>query len=56
VKKYPLLALFDAEGRLLGVKRGGARDELEAAAVLPQVRRWVEGLQRSAPAPRGSAD
>lgn len=45
VKNYPLLALFDAEGRLLGTKRGGARDELEAAAVLPQVRRWVEGLQ-----------
>jgi cytochrome oxidase Cu insertion factor (SCO1/SenC/PrrC family) len=45
VKTYPLLALFDAEGRLLGTKRGGARDELEAAAVLPQVRRWVEGLQ-----------
>lgn len=45
VKNYPLLALFDAEGRLLGTKRGGARDELEAAAVLPQVRRWVESLQ-----------
>jgi cytochrome oxidase Cu insertion factor (SCO1/SenC/PrrC family) len=47
VKNYPLLALFDAEGRLLGTKRGGARDELEAAAVFPQVKRWVEGLQRT---------
>jgi peroxiredoxin len=56
VKNYPLLALFDAEGRLLGVKRGGARDELEAAAVLPQVTRWVESLLReAATAPPGSA-
>ncbi len=49
VKNYPLMALFDAQGRLLGTKRGGARDELEAAAVLPQLKRWVEGLQRSPP-------
>jgi thiol-disulfide isomerase/thioredoxin len=57
VKNYPLLALFDAEGRLLGTKRGGARDELEAAAVLPQVTRWVESLLReNATAPPGSAD
>ena len=49
VKNYPLLALFDAQGRLLGIKRGGARDELEAAAVLPQLKRWVEGLQRGPP-------
>jgi cytochrome oxidase Cu insertion factor (SCO1/SenC/PrrC family) len=47
VKQYPLMALFDADGRLLGTKRGGARDELEAAAVLPQLTRWVDGLQRA---------
>src|SRR4051812_2954252 len=44
VKQYPLMALFDAQGRLLGTKRGGARDELEAANVEPQLRRWVDGL------------
>jgi len=44
VKKYPLMALFDANGRLLGTKPGGAKDELEAANVEPQLRRWVEGL------------
>lgn len=46
VKQYPLMALFDAQGRLLGTKRGGARDELEAATVLPQLKRWVDALQR----------
>ena len=44
VKQYPLMALFDANGRLLGTRRGGARDELEAANVEPQLKRWVEGL------------
>jgi len=44
VKQYPLMALFDAQGRLLGTKRGGARDELEAANVEPQLQRWVDGL------------
>jgi cytochrome oxidase Cu insertion factor (SCO1/SenC/PrrC family) len=44
VKQYPLMALFDAQGRLLGTRRGGARDELEAANVEPQLQRWVEGL------------
>jgi len=44
VKNYPLMALFDANGRLLGTRQGGARDELEAANVEPQLRRWVEGL------------
>jgi cytochrome oxidase Cu insertion factor (SCO1/SenC/PrrC family) len=44
VKNYPLMALFDADGKLLGLKMGGARDELEAAAVLPQLKRWVDGL------------
>ena len=44
VKQFPLMALFDANGRLLGTKKGGARDELEAANVEPQLRRWIEGL------------
>jgi hypothetical protein len=44
VKQYPLMALFDAQGRLLGTRRGGARDELEAANVEPQLVRWVDGL------------
>jgi cytochrome oxidase Cu insertion factor (SCO1/SenC/PrrC family) len=46
VKQYPTLALFDANGRLLGMKKGGASDALEAANVEPQVKRWVEGLLR----------
>jgi cytochrome oxidase Cu insertion factor (SCO1/SenC/PrrC family) len=46
VKQYPLMALFDANGKLLGTKKGGARDELEAANVEPQLKRWVEGLLR----------
>jgi peroxiredoxin len=46
VKRYPLMALFDANGKLLGTKKGGARDELEAANVEPQLARWVEGLLR----------
>lgn len=44
VRNYPLMALFDANGRLLGTKKGGARDELEAANVEPQLKRWVDGL------------
>jgi hypothetical protein len=48
VKSYPMMALFDADGRLLGTKRGGARDELEAANVGPQLARWTEGLLRKA--------
>jgi cytochrome oxidase Cu insertion factor (SCO1/SenC/PrrC family) len=48
VKNYPLMALFDAQGRLLGTKRGGARDEVAAAAVFPQLKRWVESLERGA--------
>jgi peroxiredoxin len=47
VKRYPMMALFDAQGRLLGTKLGGAKDELEAAAVLPQLKRWVDGLLRT---------
>jgi cytochrome oxidase Cu insertion factor (SCO1/SenC/PrrC family) len=46
VKQFPLMALFDADGKLLGTKKGGARDELVAANVEPQLRRWVEGLLR----------
>ena len=46
VKNYPMMALFDANGRLLGTRKGGARDELEAANVGPQLTRWVDGLLR----------
>lgn len=48
VKNYPMMALFDADGRLLGMKRGGARDALEAASVGPQLARWMDGLLRNA--------
>ena len=44
VKQYPLLALFDANGKLLGTRKGGARDELEAANVEPQLKRWMDSL------------
>ena len=47
IKNYPTMALFDASGRLLGTKRGGARDELEAANVAPQLSRWVDSLLRA---------
>lgn len=50
VKRYPMMALFDAQGRLLGMRAGGAKDELEAAAVGPALKRWVDGLLRSPPA------
>ena len=46
IKQYPTLALFDAEGRLLGTRLGGVRDELEAATVAPQISKWVDGLLR----------
>ena len=46
IKQFPTLALFDANGRLLGMKKGGARDALEAANVEPQVKRWVDSLLR----------
>jgi thiol-disulfide isomerase/thioredoxin len=46
VKQYPTLALFDAQGRLLGTRLGGVRDELEAATLVPQISRWVDGLLR----------
>ncbi len=44
VKQYPMMALFDAQGRLLGTHKGGARDELEAANVQPMLKRWVDDL------------
>ncbi len=47
VKQYPMMALFDENGRLLGTRGGGARDELEAATVAPQLARWVDGLLRA---------
>jgi hypothetical protein len=46
VKQYPTMALFDENGRLLGTRLGGVRDELEAATVAPQLARWVDGLLR----------
>lgn len=47
VKRYPMMALFDARGRLLGMRAGGAKDELEAAALGPSLKRWVDGLLRT---------
>jgi hypothetical protein len=47
VNRYPMLALFDAEGRLLGTRAGGVKDELEAAALAPAVKRWVDSLLRA---------
>jgi peroxiredoxin len=47
VNRYPMMALFDAEGRLLGTRAGGVKDELEAAAVAPALKRWVDGLLRT---------
>jgi hypothetical protein len=47
VKSYPMMALFDAKGRLLGTRAGGVRDELEAATVAPQLNRWVDSLLRT---------
>jgi len=51
VKQYPTMALFDENGRLLGTRLGGVRDELEAATVAPQLARWVDGLLRANKAP-----
>jgi thiol-disulfide isomerase/thioredoxin len=47
VNRYPMMALFDAKGRLLGMRAGGVKDELEAAAVAPALTRWVDGLLRA---------
>jgi peroxiredoxin len=46
VNRYPMMALFDARGQLLGMRSGGVKDELEAAAVAPALKRWVDGLLR----------
>lgn len=46
IKSYPTVALFAADGRLLGMKVGGAHDELEAANVQPQLKRWMDDLMR----------
>lgn len=48
VNNYPMMALFDAQGRLLGTRNGGARDEFEAAQVEPRLKLWMEGLLRQA--------
>jgi cytochrome oxidase Cu insertion factor (SCO1/SenC/PrrC family) len=48
VNRYPMMALFDAQGRLLGMRAGGVKDELEAATVAPALKRWVDGLLRAA--------
>ena len=52
VNRYPMMALFDARGRLLGMRAGGVKDELEAAAVAPALKRWVDNLLRANPAAR----
>jgi cytochrome oxidase Cu insertion factor (SCO1/SenC/PrrC family) len=46
VKNYPMMALFDANGRLLGTRNGGARDEFEAAQVKSRLTQWMESLLR----------
>jgi cytochrome oxidase Cu insertion factor (SCO1/SenC/PrrC family) len=51
VNRYPMMALFDAQGRLLGMRAGGVKDELEAATVAPALKRWVDSLLRTQPAP-----
>jgi cytochrome oxidase Cu insertion factor (SCO1/SenC/PrrC family) len=48
VKNYPMMALFDAQGRLLGTRNGGASDEFEAAQVKPRLTLWTESLLRQA--------
>jgi thiol-disulfide isomerase/thioredoxin len=50
VKNYPMMALFDANGRLLGTRNGGARDAFAAAQVKPQLALWVDSLLRQADA------
>jgi peroxiredoxin len=47
VKRYPMLVLFDAQGRLLGMRAGGVKDEFEAATLGPVLKRWVDGLLRT---------
>jgi hypothetical protein len=40
------MALFDANGRLLGTRSGGVSDELESGHLNAQLARWVDGLLR----------
>jgi hypothetical protein len=47
VNRYPMMALFDARGRLLGLRAGGVKDELEAATLGPTLTRWVDNLLRT---------
>ena len=47
VNRYPMMALFDAHGRLLGLRAGGVKDELEAATLGPTLTRWVDNLLRT---------
>jgi len=48
VKHYPMMALFDADGRLLGTRNGGVRDEFEAAQLESQLALWMDSLLRQA--------
>jgi cytochrome oxidase Cu insertion factor (SCO1/SenC/PrrC family) len=48
VKNYPMMALFDARGRLLGTRNGGVRDEFEAAQIEPKLKLWMDSLLRQA--------
>jgi cytochrome oxidase Cu insertion factor (SCO1/SenC/PrrC family) len=55
VKHYPMMALFDARGRLLGTRNGGVRDEFEAAQLDSRLAPWMDSLLRQAepgPAPK----
>jgi cytochrome oxidase Cu insertion factor (SCO1/SenC/PrrC family) len=51
VNRYPMMALFDAQGRLLGTRAGGVKDDLEAATVAPALKRWVDSLLLAGAAP-----
>lgn len=48
VKHYPMMALFDAHGRLLGIRNGGVRDEFEAAQLDSRLALWMDSLLRQA--------
>jgi hypothetical protein len=56
IKSYPTVALFAADGTLLGTRQGGARDELEQANVVPQLTRWTDGLLRNGPDSGGTRE
>ncbi len=44
VPNYPLIALFDARGRLLGMKVGGVTAQKDVPDVEPQLQGWVDEL------------